>query len=230
MSDGFESWRAYEAEAVDRYITALRAELADLQARLRDALRLARDAEEQRAATEAAEALLGRALVTAQRVADSKIAEAQERAEAIVLEAQTHADDIVAGAHRRVREAPAPPAPPRPSDDDVYRPDSGRIVDIAARDTRRTASPEPGPTARLPQSPFVSYYTEGASALVAQVPWLDAPVPPPPSADDSFWERNHQASHRNSSFADELREDAPTTDRYAVRELRDRVRRRLLRG
>jgi len=106
---GAELQRLYDADAVDHYIAQLQAHIEDLQRQLTDAVGLAEQAQAKAAATGKSEALLGRALLSAQQAADQAIGDAQRQAELIVAEARREADrmlsDVRADAQRIVDEA-----------------------------------------------------------------------------------------------------------------------------
>ncbi len=97
LQSGGDVRRLYEADAVDQYVEQLHIQMQELRAQLDDALRLAREAESRVSSTEAAEALIGRTLLTAQRAADDKTAEAEQKARGIIAAAQRQADDLLAG-------------------------------------------------------------------------------------------------------------------------------------
>jgi len=91
-----EVHRLYDAETVDRYVTALQQELAELQAQVDDARQLAHTAEQKMVEAEAAQALLGRMWLTAQADIDVKLAEAERQARYILADAQRQADAHIA--------------------------------------------------------------------------------------------------------------------------------------
>jgi len=106
---GAELQRLYDADAVDHYIAQLQAHIRDLQRQVTDAMALAQEAQAKAAATGKSEALLGRALLSAQQAADQTMADAERRADLIVAEARHEADrllaDVRADAQRIVDEA-----------------------------------------------------------------------------------------------------------------------------
>ena len=106
---GAELQRLYDADAVDHYIAQLQAHIQDLQRQVADAMALAEEAQAKAAAAGKSEALLGRALLSAQQAADEAIGDAQRRAELIVAEARQEADrllsDVREDAQRIVDEA-----------------------------------------------------------------------------------------------------------------------------
>ena len=170
-----ETRRAYEADAVDRYVTQLHGRLAELQRRLEEALRLARDAEQRSGVMENAEILLGRALLRAQRMADEIVEDAHRRAELIIAEAQREANDTITSvrqdAEQIINEAdqtvesvfaslqrPPPPAQREPSGPGPWQgpstmspePDEppARVVDFRVRNQFRNSSVPPARYAR----------------------------------------------------------------------------------
>ncbi len=106
---GAELQRLYDADAVDHYIAQLQAHIRDLQRQVTDAVALAREAEAKATAAGRSEALLGRALLSAQQAADQTRGDAERQAELIVAEARQEADrllaDVRADAQRIVDEA-----------------------------------------------------------------------------------------------------------------------------
>src|SRR6516162_6409279 len=106
---GAELQRLYDAEAVDRYVGQLQAHIEELQHQLGEAVRTAHEAQAASASVDAAERLLGRALLNAQRAADDMIADAERRAQVILADAHLEADrilgDVRADAQRIVDEA-----------------------------------------------------------------------------------------------------------------------------
>jgi vacuolar-type H+-ATPase subunit H len=106
---GAELQRLYDADAVDHYIAQLQSHIQDLQRQVGDAMALAEEAQAKVAAAGKSEALLGRALLSAQQAADQAVADAQRQADLIVAEARQEADrllsDVRADAQRIVDEA-----------------------------------------------------------------------------------------------------------------------------
>jgi hypothetical protein len=93
---GAELQRLYDADAVDHYITQLQGHIAELQHQLADAVALAEEAQAKAVAVGRTEALLGRALLSAQQAADQAVTDAQRKAELIVAEARREADQLLA--------------------------------------------------------------------------------------------------------------------------------------
>jgi cell division septum initiation protein DivIVA len=89
-----DATHVYEAAAVDKYIEDLHRQIADL----RHSPASGRPPEPPEASADNAEAILGRALLGAQRTIDEKIAEAEERAQQILAAAQDQAADLVSRA------------------------------------------------------------------------------------------------------------------------------------
>ncbi len=106
---GAELQRLYDADAVDRYVAQLQSHIEDLQTQVTEAMAAAQEAQEKAAAVGTAEAILGRALLAAQRAADESIADAQRQAGLILAEARRDGDrllgDVRAEAQRIVDEA-----------------------------------------------------------------------------------------------------------------------------
>jgi cell division septum initiation protein DivIVA len=88
--------RVYDADGVDRYIEKLHDDIAQLRAELAQRAKVP--------TTEAAEALLGRALLNAQRTADQFVEEAEGRAREIEADARQVADRLIAEANRDAEE------------------------------------------------------------------------------------------------------------------------------
>jgi len=99
-----EPTRVYAAADVDRYIGDLSAEVADLRRRLDEAVRVAGETEARLGSVEHAEAFLGRALLTAQRAADSLLADANQRATTRLAEAESWAAATIAEAHAQSQQ------------------------------------------------------------------------------------------------------------------------------
>jgi hypothetical protein len=106
---GAELQRLYDAEAVDRYIAQLQAHIGDLQSQVDEAVRVAQQAQHKAVSATNAEAMLGRAMLSAQRMADDTIADAERHAELLLADARREADrllgDVRAHAQRIVDEA-----------------------------------------------------------------------------------------------------------------------------
>ena len=99
-----EPTRVYAAADVDRYIGDLSAEVADLRRRLDEAVRVAGETQARLGSVEQAEAFLGRALLTAQRAADSLLADANQRATTRLAEAESWAAATIAEAHAQSQQ------------------------------------------------------------------------------------------------------------------------------
>jgi cell division septum initiation protein DivIVA len=118
-----EASRFYPAEAVDRYVADLTAELADLRQRLDVAVH-GGDVEGRAESSSKVEALLGRTLLTAQRTADRIVADAESAAGLAVSTAEARAAAMIAEAQR---------------DSDQARSDAGRDAVETLADAERRA-------------------------------------------------------------------------------------------
>jgi cell division septum initiation protein DivIVA len=96
--------RLYQAEAVDRYIATVHAEIDELRRQLDEALRIAEAAGGRAATAEDAQARLGRTLLSTQRAADAAVGDAEKQARGIVAAANLEADALLAEVRAQAQE------------------------------------------------------------------------------------------------------------------------------